>query len=258
MTVLAVVAADDSLTMPARQLAAELNLPFNTHPTGEDVLLLRLAADGLSLCDPTSGAALRCDLATGRAGYRRRHGGGVRQALARAVGVRGGVRPSVLDATAGLGRDGFELAGLGCRVTLLERMPVVHALLRDGLARAQPLAADTCGRISLRLADAHNVLTDLARGDTDLRPDVVYLDPMHPPRDKAALVRKEMRLLRGAVGHDTDAGALLGPALAAACLRVVVKRPSRAEALGDRAPDWSVTGRTTRYDVYRAASPGMV
>jgi 16S rRNA (guanine1516-N2)-methyltransferase len=35
----------------------------------------------------------------------------------------------------GLGKDAFVLASLGCRVTLVERNPVVHALLRDGLDR---------------------------------------------------------------------------------------------------------------------------
>jgi len=254
MTALAVAAADASLSEPARRLATELGLAYDPDPAAANTLLLRLDSNGLTLRDPASGASLRCELSTGRAGYRRQHGGGVRQALARAVGLRGGARPSVLDATAGLGRDGFELAGLGCHVTLLERSPVVHALLRDGLARAQASAAATCGRISLHLADAAEVLLGLA-GDTAVQhPDVVYLDPMHPPRDKAALVRKEMRLLRAAVGDDADAAALIEPALVMARQRVVVKRPLRAEALDGRPPDWSVSGRTTRYDVYRAPS----
>jgi 16S rRNA (guanine1516-N2)-methyltransferase len=42
----------------------------------------------------------------------------------------------VIDGTAGLGKDAFVLAGLGCKVTLVERHPVVVALLADGLARA--------------------------------------------------------------------------------------------------------------------------
>ena len=254
MTALAVAAADASLSEQAQRLATELGLAYAPDPVAATTLLLRLDGDGLTLRDPASGASLRCELSTGRAGYRRQHGGGVRQALARAVGLRGGARPSVLDATAGLGRDGFELAGLGCHVTLLERSPVVHALLRDGLARAQASAADTCERIRLHLADAAEVLAGLAGNSAGPHPDVVYLDPMHPPREKAALVRKEMRLLRAAVGDDVDAAALLEPALIAACLRVVVKRPLRAEALGGRSPDWSVSGRTTRYDVYRAPS----
>lgn len=41
----------------------------------------------------------------------------------------------MVDATAGLGRDAFVLAALGCRVRMVERHPVVAALLDDGLQR---------------------------------------------------------------------------------------------------------------------------
>ena len=39
----------------------------------------------------------------------------------RAVGLKGGGTPAVLDATAGLGADAFVLASLGCAVRLVER-----------------------------------------------------------------------------------------------------------------------------------------
>ena len=42
----------------------------------------------------------------------------------------------MLDATAGLGRDAFVLASLGCQVTLIERVPAVAALLENGIERA--------------------------------------------------------------------------------------------------------------------------
>ena len=35
-----------------------------------------------------------------------------------------------------MGGDGFVLATLGCEMLLLERNPVVHSLLDDGLQRA--------------------------------------------------------------------------------------------------------------------------
>ena len=44
--------------------------------------------------------------------------------MARAVKAGGGVR--VLDCTAGLARDAFVLASLGCEVTLVERSRVVY------------------------------------------------------------------------------------------------------------------------------------
>ena len=249
MNGMAVAAAAPRHAATAADLASKLGVPL--HDGGHDGLLLRVDDDGLSLHDPDSGATLRCELATGRAGYRRRHGGGTGQALARAVGLRGGARPDVLDATAGLGRDGFELAGLGCRVTLVERVPAVHALLADALARAAPSEPETCARIRLLCRDALSLLAELAAGDPAARPGVVYLDPMHPPRDKTALVRKEMRLLRRLVGADGDANALLAAARRAARERVVVKRPARAAPLAGSPPDWQLGGRTTRYDVYR-------
>lgn len=55
--------------------------------------------------------------------------------IAKAVGIQQGVRPRVLDATAGLGKDAFVLASLGCEMSLIERQPLIGALLEDGLAR---------------------------------------------------------------------------------------------------------------------------
>ena len=44
---------------------------------------------------------------------RAQQAGAAKQTLAKAIGIKPGVRPSVIDATAGLGRDGFVLAALG-------------------------------------------------------------------------------------------------------------------------------------------------
>lgn len=59
-------------------------------------------------------------------------------------------------------------------------------------------------------------------------PDVVYLDPMYPHRQKSALVKKEMRVFQSLVGNDDDADSLLIPAMTIAKRRVVVKRPNYA------------------------------
>jgi len=80
--------------------------------------------------------------------------------------------------------------------------------------------------------------------------DVVYLDPMFPPRDKSALVKKEMRAFHDVVGSDDDADALLAPALKLAQKRVVVKRPGYAGFLAGVAPTMAVTGKNNRFDVY--------
>ncbi|MBZ4777536.1 class I SAM-dependent methyltransferase, partial [Salmonella enterica subsp. enterica serovar Typhimurium] len=75
------------------------------------------------------------DFVGGAMAHRRKFGGGRGEAVAKAVGIEGDYLPDVVDATAGLGRDAFVLASVGCRVRMLERNPVVAALLDDGLTR---------------------------------------------------------------------------------------------------------------------------
>ena len=77
------------------------------------------------------------DFCAGATAHRRKFGGGKGQDIAKAVGVSAAYIPTVVDATAGLGRDSFVLATLGCDVTAIERQPVVAALLQDGLGRAR-------------------------------------------------------------------------------------------------------------------------
>jgi 16S rRNA (guanine1516-N2)-methyltransferase len=178
---------------------------------------------------------------------------GKRQPLAKAVGVKGHL-PTVLDASAGLGRDAFALAALGCPVRMLERSRVVAALLEDGLQRA---ASDSrvsaiTARMCLVFGDALSLLPALADGE---RPDVIYLDPMYPQLGKSALKRKEMRLFRELLGEDADAGALLAVARDAARQRVAVKRPPHAPDL-QGSPDLSFGGKTTRFDVYFVPTRG--
>ncbi len=76
------------------------------------------------------------DFVGGAMAHRRKFGGGRGEAVAKAVGIKGDYLPDVVDATAGLGRDAFVLASVGCRVRMLERNPVVAALLDDGLRAA--------------------------------------------------------------------------------------------------------------------------
>ena len=82
------------------------------------------------------------DFVNGAVGYRFRSGASRKDALARAAGFGKGIVPTIVDATAGLGRDAFMLACLGAQVTLLERSPEVHGLLRDALARAGAESAE--------------------------------------------------------------------------------------------------------------------
>lgn len=200
---------------------------------------------------------VRVDFTAGALAHRRHFGGGKGQMIARAVGVRPHVYPRVLDATAGLGRDAFVLACLGCRVDLYERSPLAWRLLEEGLEQGRAAAeasddrplADILARMRLHSGEAVERLEALAGADED-RPDVVYLDPMFPARRKSADVKKEMQVFHALVGADEDADRLLEPALAAARYRVVVKRPRKAPDLAGRAPGHRLEGKSSRFDVY--------
>jgi 16S rRNA (guanine1516-N2)-methyltransferase len=186
------------------------------------------------------------DFASGAASYRRQFGGGKDEAIAKACGLNKKRNLSIIDATAGLGRDALVLANLGATVTLVERNPLVAALLYDGLRRAaaNPATTELAVRMQLHFVSALQALTELPPAD------VVYLDPMFPPREKSALVKKEMRAFHEVVGSDTDADALLAPALQLARYRVVVKRPGYAEVLAQQSPQLVVKGKNNRFDVY--------
>lgn len=197
---------------------------------------------------------VRAEFTAGAVDHRRKFGGGKGQMIAKAVGVKAGVYPRVLDVTAGLGKDAFVLATLGCDVQMLERSPVVHCLLQDGLARALSYAASedrelqlTLERMQLVAADSREYLACLNESE---RPDVIYLDPMFPEREKSADVKKEMRVFHDIVGRDEDAGELLELALSKAIYRVVVKRPRKAPFVGGKAPGYQLEGKSSRYDIY--------
>ena len=221
-------------------------------------VLLFLDEQGLGLQMTGKGAPgpVRAEFVTGKMGYRREHGGGAGQLVAKAVGLqKTRAALHIVDATAGLGQDAFVLASLGCTVTLFERNPVIHALLADGLARAA-LNVDCAAIVErMRLLEGSSIEW-LARPGSEAA-DVVYLDPMFPHRDKSALVKKEMQVFRTIVGDDEDSAQLLAAALEQARYRVVVKRPRKASAIEGAEPTTRIEGKSSRYDVYaiRALPP---
>ncbi len=193
------------------------------------------------------GNPISIDFLSGKLWHRYRFGGGKGQLIAKALGIKTGFIPRILDLTAGLGQDAFVLASLGCDVTMLERSPVIAALLQDALKRAilEPWFFKL--KLNLLFTDSKKYLQSLAENN---RPDVIYFDPMFPESKKSALVKKEMRLLRELLGDDSDAGELLTLALKSALKKVVVKRPRLADPLGSRKPDLSYQGKSSRFDVY--------
>jgi 16S rRNA (guanine1516-N2)-methyltransferase len=179
--------------------------------------------------------------------YRRKFGGGKNQSLAKACGIQKGYR-TLIDATAGLGEDGFILAALGFQVTLLERNSLIFQALTSALEKARESTdkdiLEILDRLSLHEGDAKILIPKLPPAD------VILLDPMFPEREKSALVKKPMQLMKALVGEDEDSDELLPIALQHAIHRVVVKRSKRAPHLNHHIPDFQLLGKSSRWDGY--------
>jgi len=225
-----------------KSLAKRLKLPIADINTKDYDFLLVITEPRLELREigEKPSKPLYVDFLHGKAAHRHKYGGGRGQLIARAVGIKKSIKLTVLDATAGLGRDAYVLACLGCKMILLERSPIIAELLADGLRH---IDLD----MQLIITDAISYMQNLSQ---DKRPDVVYLDPMYPLRTKSALVKKEMRILRKIVGEDEDAAQLLAIALQTARNRVVVKRPRLAPEIKGPKPDLVYKGKSSRFDVY--------
>jgi 16S rRNA (guanine1516-N2)-methyltransferase len=233
----------------AQSLADQLGVPLSDSCDAQAYLLtLTDARIELRAPQELGFSPLYVSFNEGHAAHRLRFGGGRGQAIARACGLKGGNTPSVFDLTAGLGRDAFVLASLGCRVTMIERNPVIALLLEDGLRRASEdsdIGQWVSERLSLVRSSAEQWLDQ-----TDETPDVIYLDPMFPERKKSAQVKKEMRIFHDIIGEDEDADDLLNLAMGMARQRVVVKRPRHAPPLAGRKAPVHIEGKSTRFDVY--------
>ncbi|EAR10493.1 class I SAM-dependent methyltransferase [Reinekea blandensis] len=226
-----------------------------SHPADQPFLIINDGCLGIASADWPKVHPVVVDFLSGAASFRREHGGGTGQLVAKAVGLKKRRDLSVWDATAGLGRDAYVLASLGANVCLFERHPVVQALLQDGLYRlslsAEPALMEIYDRMTLVTEGMPS-----SANDVSVPPEVIYLDPMFPERSKSAKVKKEMALFHDLVGTDPDADDLLEPALDLAEYRVVVKRPKGAPELAGRKPSLSLAGKSSRFDIYtRKAIP---
>lgn len=164
----------------------------------------------------------------------------VKDLLARAIGVKSGYRPRILDLTGGLLGDTLLFLSFGCEVVTLERHPMISILINSALENARHPALS---RLTFIPEDAQVYLSH-ARDF-----DVIFFDPMFEDVNERALPKKEMRIFRSFVGADTDAKATFQLARELKPKRLVVKRPRHSVVLLDRA-QICFEGKSTRYDVY--------
>ena len=164
----------------------------------------------------------------------------VKELLARAVGVKPGIRPKILDLTGGLLGDTLLFLSFGCEVITLERHPVIAFLIQSALNNAHHPAVNCLTFVPI---DAESYLAQ------KIIPDVVFFDPMFEDANSRALPKKEMRIFRSFVGQDQDALNVFHQARELNPKRLVVKRPRLSVELGE-VPQIKFEGKATRYDVY--------
>lgn len=264
---IAVCAAAPQWSTHAQRIADQLHLALlescPSHPTVEtknnyDFLLCVQSYHNDDFCFELFDrrnlkSKLLIDFTTPQFSYRAQRSSKRSEAIARAVGIKDGSALKIIDATAGIGRDAFVLAKLGCQVTMIERSPIMALLLKDAIRRVTQKPVNTpwlIDKLFLYSGDARKLIPSMCATS---KVDVIYLDPMYPQRNKSALVKKEMRFLQMLVGKDQDATELLSVALQYAAKRVVVKRPRNAPPLQGATPSHTIESKNTRFDIYITA-----
>jgi 16S rRNA (guanine1516-N2)-methyltransferase len=244
---------DDSLKVAKKakieKIASPINKPadsneLSTHQQGyfefkQNKLLLHCCLD--NKLNPLS-----FDFNDGEVGFRAARVSKSNEVVAKAIGCKSHYRPTVLDATAGMGRDSLIMALLGCQVFMQERNFAIYQLLDNALQRFKQSDQSVSAKLNLLNQDS---IKNFSHSDKKAI-DVIYLDPMFPSRKKSALVKKEMRIFKLLAGEDLDADSLLIHALQSSAKRVVVKRPKGAPLLAGQKPSHEITAKKFRYDVY--------
>ena len=251
-TSIAVVCFSNLRQQQAKEFCQLNALPLLNKKDGRYDLQLLFHDDLIELFDTQLNTSISIDFIKGSLAHRQQFGGGRGQAIAKAIGLKSGITPTVLDTTAGLAGDAFILATLGCPITLIERSAILFSLLEDALERAQlneGFKLISQQGFNIINADANDYITE-QRTKNQTAPDVIYIDPMYPERKKSALVKKDMQILQRLHGKDDHASALLDNALLYAKKRIVVKRPSQAETLNEKKPNTCIKSKKTRYDIY--------
>ncbi len=191
--------------------------------------------------------------------------------------------PIAVDATAGLGEDSFILAAAGFHVIMCEYNPVIAALLADALERAQNGSSlsrsgganDLTGlrvqetsfvgrhsdsfeteQIESRIREIANRMELFTGNGIDIlaslekRPDLIYLDPMFPAKQKSGISTKKLQLFQKLETPCEAEDELMRAAFEARPQRIVVKRPIKGKPLAGRRPAYAIECRNVRYDCY--------
>jgi 16S rRNA (guanine1516-N2)-methyltransferase len=99
----------------------------------------------------------------------------------------------------------------------------------------------------LQFADSLDFLAQLPPNDC---PDVIYLDPIFPAEFKRARSNKYLHLLQNLCKSTICEDELFALAIKKAKNRSVIKRPIHAPYWQNQKPNFSLRGRSHRFDIY--------
>ncbi|CAL4325951.1 Ribosomal RNA small subunit methyltransferase J [Buchnera aphidicola (Protaphis terricola)] len=168
--------------------------------------------------------------------------------LYKAIGIKKNYFPYIIDATAGFGTEAFLFSFWGCYVVMIERNPIIGALLKDGLERAynsKKIGNWLKKRLHLIFYDSLDILKKPI-----LKPDIIYLDPMYPNNKKKTLPKKNMQFLRKIIQDNDNYENLLKISRNLVKNRVIVKRPHYAKSLSSKEVSFSISNKKYRFDIY--------
>jgi 16S rRNA (guanine1516-N2)-methyltransferase len=165
-------------------------------------------------------------------------------AFNQALGKKSG---AIIDATGGWAGDAMLMCLQGYTVTVIERLPLMAALIEEAfwrLAKSEYVANNPIVVPTVLWGNAAELLANFV-GEVDC----VYLDPMFPTRKKKkAASNKQMQLLQWLAGADCDASDVAAIAKQR-FPRLAVKRPDHAEPLL-AVPAIQFSSKLVHYDVY--------
>jgi len=168
------------------------------------------------------------------------------QALLRACNNKKKQIESVIDLTAGWGKDSLILAINGFNVSLVEQNRLLASCLQYLLAIAQKDNNQPCyQRMHIHARNSLGFIQDYP----EIERDCVYLDPMFPSHKSGAKPAKDLQLLQ-LITTNLAIEPLFAEALELARYRVVVKRPLHAPPINELKPDIVYPEKTIRFDVY--------
>lgn len=167
---------------------------------------------------------------------------------------------TLLDLTAGFGRDAFYFFCLGFQVRAIEKSKLIYSFLKKAYQEAlkdKDLGPLIKENLHFIYGNSFNYLNCIGEEE---KPDVIYLDPFFPKplvkKKESALSPRWIQILKGieeSEAFKADEAGLLNLALKKAKHRVILKRPLRAsfiEPLGFKKNYHSYKGKLVRYDTY--------